>query len=119
MLAIEVKDRSLTLLELNATIQKAREARVAEILFAAEPPAASEQTEIDSRIRQEWGQGTNIYRVDISDLIRVILPLLGSQARVAFLREIGADFDDNAVQPAIRTSWAEILRGIGSEAVAD
>ena len=77
------------------------------------PQRFPEQAEIASRIRQEWGQGTNIYHVDISDLIRVVFPLLGSEARVDFLREIGADFDSHAVQPAIRMSWADILRGIG------
>jgi len=118
VLTVEVKDRSLTLLELNATIQKAREARVTEILFAAKAPVPSEQLEIDNRIRQEWGQGTSIYHVDISDFIRVVLPLLGSEARVDFLREIGADFDQNAVQPAIRTSWIGILRSIGSKTSA-
>ena len=112
-LAVEVKDRALTLLELNATIQKARETRTTEILFAADSPATSEQADIESRIRQEWGQGTNIYHVEIADLIHAVFPLLGSDARVDFLREIGNDFDANAIQPAIRTSWADILRRIG------
>lgn len=112
-LAVEVKDRSLTLLDLNATIQKARQARVTEILFAADSPADSETMEIDSRIRQEWGQGANIYHLETADLIRAVFPLLGSGARVEFLRAIGADFDANAVQPAIRMAWADILRRIG------
>lgn len=112
-LAVEVKDRSLTLLELNATIQKSREAQVSEVLFAAASPTDAERIEIDRKIRQEWGQGTSVYHVEIADLIHAVFPLLGSDARVDFLREIGNDFDANAIQPAIRTSWSDILRRIG------
>ncbi len=113
-LAVEVKDRSLTLVELNTTIQKARQARVTEVLFATKPPQVSDQPAVEARIREEWGQGTSVYQIDIPDMMRAMFPMLGPEALVEFLREIGADFDARAVQPSLRTTWAQTLRDIAS-----
>lgn len=109
VLSIEVKDRELTLLDLNASIAKARQSEVTEFLFAAPGVTDADREDIASRIRNEWAQGTNIYRLSLTELLHVVLALAGEEARVTLLREIGNEINASATQPALRTRWAGIL----------
>ena len=109
VLSVEVKDRELTLLDLNASIAKARQAEVSELLFAAPALNDAESDDIRSRIRDEWAQGTNVYRLSLTELLHVSLALAGEDARVALLREIGSEINASATQPTLRTRWASIL----------
>ncbi len=112
VLSVEVKDRELTLLDLSASITKARQAEVTELLFAAPAVTDADSEQVTSRIRSEWAQGTNIYRLSLIELLHVILSLAGEDARVALLREIGNEINASATQPALRTRWASILETI-------
>lgn len=112
-LTVEVKDRDVTLLDLNATIEKARQASVSEVLFAVTGPQPSEASKMDSRIHEEWVQGTNIYYMTILELARAVLTLAGEDSRPSFLREVGQEINRAAAQPILRTAWADVLRTIG------
>ena len=112
VLSVEVKDRELTLLDLNASIAKARQAEVTELLFAAPALADADSEGAAARVREEWAQGTNVYRLSLGELLHVILALAGEDARVALLREIGHEINTAATQPALRTRWASILEAM-------
>ena len=112
VLSVEVKDRALTLVELNSSITKARQAGVTELLFAAPALAQADEANAEKRIHEEWAQGTNVYRLSLAELLRVALALAGEEARVILFREIGNEINATATQPALRTRWAEILDGI-------
>ena len=112
MLSVEVKDRELTLLDLNASIAKARQAEVTELLFTAPAVNDADLENAAARIRDEWAQGTNIYRLSLTELLHVVLALVGEDARVALTREIGEEINASATQPSLRTRWASILETI-------
>ena len=112
VLSVEVKDHELTLLELNASITKARRAGVVELLFAAPAIADSDTEQAGARIRAEWAQGTNVYRRSLPELLHIVLALMGERARGILLTEIGSEINRSATQPALRARWAAILDSI-------
>lgn len=112
VLSVEVKDRELTLLDLNTSIAKARQAGVTELLFAAPSVVAADIKSADDRVRDEWAQGTNVYRLSLTELLHVVVALAGENARVALMREIGEEINSTATQPSLRTRWASILETI-------
>ncbi len=109
VLSVEVKDRDLTLLDINASIAKARQAEVTELLFAAPEVIETDRESAATRVRDEWAQGTNVYRLSLTELLHVVLALAGEDARVALMREVGDEINASATQPSLRTRWAEIL----------
>lgn len=111
-LAIEVKDRKLTITELDSTIGKARRSRLTEILFVTRGINESEKEEIVSRIGREWAQGTNVYDSTLQDMIRVIFPIAGEECRIDFLREVGNEIDEKASQPDLKSEWASLLNSL-------
>jgi len=111
-LAIEVKDRKLTITELNSTIGKARRSRLTEILFVTLGINESEEEGIVSRIRREWAQGTNVYDSTLQDLIRAIFPIAGEKCRIDFLREVGNEIDEKASQPDLKSKWSDLLNSL-------
>ena len=112
ILSVEVKDRELTLRDVNSSIAKARQAEVTELLFAAPAVVEADIESAENRVREEWAQGTNIYRLSLTELLHVVLALAGEDARVVLLREIGDEINASATQPSLRTRWASILRTI-------
>ncbi len=112
VLSVEVKDRELTLLELNSSITKARQAGVTELLFAAPAVSQADAEEAQKRIREEWAQGTNVYRLSLAELLHSVIAFVGEAARVELLREIGNEINATAGQPLLRTRWAEVLDSI-------
>lgn len=111
-LAIEVKDRKLTITELDSTIGKARRSQLTEILFVTRGINESEKEEIVSRIGREWAQGTNVYDSTLQDLIRAIFSIAGEKCRIDFLREVGSEIDEKASQPDLKSEWSDLLNSL-------
>lgn len=111
-LAVEVKDRKLTITELDSTIGKARRSRLTEILFVTRGINETEKEEIASRIGREWAQGTNVYDSTLQDLIRAIFPIAGEKCRIDFLREVGNEIDEKASQPDLKSEWSDLLNSL-------
>ena len=112
VLVVEVKDRRLSLVETNATIEKARRSQISEVLFTTRGRDESESDEISQRVREEWALGTNIYEIPLLDLIRVTLPLMGEASRPDLLREIGYEINDLAQHPSLRAVWGKLLQEV-------
>lgn len=111
IMLVEVKDRSLTLTQLDAKLDSARAKKISEILFIAEQgKEKSEAIEISNRITSEFTSGQNIYVSNFSDFSLGVLILLGEEGRVDFLDKVGKELD--RVNSAInhRRTWANLLK---------
>ena len=113
VLAVEVKDRALTLADVRTSTRKAREADVAltNLLFAV--PGIGEPEALDAA-RGEWAAGLNVYVVDIVDLARSTFVLLPEESRPALLRAIGTELDARG-DHAHRRAWHNALLNIGED----
>ena len=110
---VEVKDRRLSLSQLNATIDSARANQIKEILFMAQQGIEeSNKNGIEKKITQEFTSGQNIYVTDLLEFSRGILILLGEKGRIDFLSKIGAELDNSKSPLKNRKAWANFLREI-------
>lgn len=111
-LAIEVKERDLTLIDIKSGMRKARKAEIKELLFNAPGTATAFRDDVDSLIEKTWGSGTNLYRLSIHELISVGLVLAGEEGRRDFLINVGYQLNTFNTQPANRLRWRELLEAI-------
>lgn len=111
VLLIEVKDRALTLMQLDSKVDLARSRQIAEILFltqSGEPSADDEQ--ISSRVVSEFSSGQNIYIANFGDFSLGILILLGEKGRRNFVSKVGQELDRVNARIAHRKAWAQLLK---------
>lgn len=112
-LLVEVKDRSLTLTQLDAKLDVARVKKISEILFLAERGVESaEKGQAEERIKTEFASGQNIYVSNFLDFSAGILILLGEKGRVAFLGVVGKELDRSNSSIVHRRAWAQLLKSI-------
>jgi hypothetical protein len=110
VLAVEVKDRELTVSQIRNKIPGIREKQVSEIFFIAQQGIASaDKQEISGVIEHEFVSGHNVYVTDLISLARVVLALLGEQGRRAFLAEVGNQLDKYRSDINHRRAWANLL----------
>ena len=111
VLAIEVKDRTVTLDDVDTAILKARRNNVTEFLFAT---VSSEDNdgEMLERSEREFGLGINIYHSRIDILIRTLLAIAGESSRSRFLALVGEELNDRVTQPAHKLAWQELLHNL-------
>jgi hypothetical protein len=94
VLQVEVKDRSLTMTQLDGDLEIARARRISEILFLTEHGIEEEgQSAVEKRITHEYASGQNIYVSNFVDFSAGILILLGEKGRAEFLRAVGEELD--------------------------
>lgn len=110
VLAIEVKDRALTLADVRASSRKARESDSAltSLLFATPGIRERDRDQIDISAANSWAAGLNIYQIDIIELVRSSFVLLGEEWRPALLRQIGTELDARG-DHAHRRAWHSLL----------
>ena len=109
VLAVEVKDRTLELHDIETAIGKARRSGVNEILFTTATTQASDPSILD-RAEREFALGINIYRLSIDALLRVALSIAGESSRIQFLALVGEELNDRVTQPAHKLAWQELLQ---------
>lgn len=111
VLVVEVKDREITLVQLDTTLDAVRARHITELLVIAEhgKEAQSEDT-IDARIRSEFTSGQNVYVVRFAEFALGILILFGEDGRVEFLNEVGAELERVNARIEHRRAWADLLR---------
>lgn len=114
VLVVEVKDRNLTLTELNASIEKARRNNAPCLLFVIPSLEPADRNEIMVRAHQEWTQGMNIHFGQLNELMRMAFSFTDERYRTEFLREVGIGINKLAVQPTLRIVWSNLLSEIGS-----
>jgi hypothetical protein len=111
LLAVEVKDQQLTITHVEDKLKNARAKGVRELLFVVQQSVAeAEQSGIGKLMEREFASGQNIYVLDLSRLAEGLLALLGEAGRTRFLREVGRNLAEYALQVHHRRRWAELLR---------
>ena len=109
--AVEVKDRTVTLQDVDTVIGKARRSNVTEVLFASASPEANEPA-ILAKAQNEFGLGVNVYQLEIQNLLRVVLTIAGEPSRTRFLTLVGNELNDRVTQPAHKLAWRDSLRDL-------
>ena len=109
VLAVEVKDRMVSLTDLRTAITKARSSSLRNFLFAAPGVADSECEEVSSTIAEEWSKGINFHHVSLEVLIRTVFVLLDEVWRTRLLTEIGAELDSRGAPLEAREGWRDLL----------
>jgi len=112
VLAIEVKERTLTLTDVEGTLRKCRRRKIKDIFFAAPRVKNKEQSPIDERIARAFASGQNLYVFDFFDLARSVLALGGEPMRMAFLQKVGEHLDLWNTQPSHRQVWKNLLESL-------
>ena len=115
-LAVEVKDRNITLADVRSTTAKIRSTNpsLANFLFAAPDIQSSERSAVDDAMERAWGSGLNFYRVDLLDLATSCFALLNEDWRLTLLHEVGEDLDRRGDHKH-RRAWLDKLSDIGAE----
>lgn len=113
VLAVEVKDRVLTISQLRNKVPDIRERQVSEIFFVAQQGVAeTDISEVESLINHEFAGGHNIYVMNLVKLASVALALLGESGRRDFLIEVGVQLEQYRSEIQHRQAWAELLRAV-------
>jgi len=112
VLAIEVKERTLTLTDLEGTLRKCRKRKIKDIFFTVPSVKKDEQSAIDQRVARAFASGQNLYVFDFFDLARSVLALGGEYIRVTFLQKVGEHLDLWNTQPSHRQAWKKLLESL-------
>jgi len=112
-LAVEVKERSLTLNDFRGSVRKAKESAdpLSNLLFSAKSIRSDERAEINREAEVAWAAGFNANQIDIVTLAKASFSLLSEEWRPQLLREIGEELDRRA-DHAHRIAWHEILKNM-------
>ena len=109
VMAVEVKDRRLSLSDIEGTLQKAKQRVVSEIFFTAPGLESGSTAAIGDRIRRSYTSGQNLYVFDLLELSRTVLAIGGESIRLTFLTHVGRNLDNWNVQPRHRQAWQGLL----------
>jgi hypothetical protein len=112
VLAVEVKDRALTLADVEGTIAKTRNREIQEVFFTAPKIDAADADKIDSRLNTAFAAGQSFYIFDFFNLARAVLALGGSAMRRLFLQKVGEHLDTWNTQPSHRQAWKRLLESL-------
>ena len=117
VLAVEVKDRSLTLADARSSTRKARESSdpLSNLLFVAPNIREDERDSVRENMETAWASGLNISQIDIVDLASASFALLAETWRPTLLREIGTELDRRG-DHRHRRDWHDLLSKITGEA---
>ena len=109
LIAVEAKDRAVTIAQVQDKIPGLRERKVSEAFFvASQSPPRNESTEIRDLIESEFASGQNIYVADLRSLCRAFLALFGETGRRDFLEAVGHELDRFS-EIHHRRAWADAL----------
>ena len=112
LLAVEVKERTLTLIDVEGTLRKCRQRKIKDIFFAAPGLKADEQSTLNERIARAFASGQNLYVFNLIDFARSILALGGEPIRLTFLQKVGEHLDLWNTQPSHRQAWKRLLETV-------
>ncbi|AUW92644.1 hypothetical protein BXT84_00645 [Sulfobacillus thermotolerans] len=109
ILAVEVKDRTVTLQLLEDKITTTRVAHIKELLFLIRSEPIVENNAVIERAQREFLSGQNIYLIHVDIFIQQVLTLVGEDGRLLFLGEIGKALEEFRLDFKDRNDYANIL----------
>lgn len=108
--AIEVKDKTITVSDLEEKLAKTREKGIKEVFFVS-GRGNREGEGVPERVAKEFAAGQNLYVFTMAELSRAILALAGEEARRDFLVYVGQQLDSHS-ETKHRLAWKKILHEI-------
>jgi hypothetical protein len=109
-LAVEVKDRELTVTQISDKALAAREARVTELLFiGARGVRRNQSAEVLGALEHHFASGHNVYVFRFEDFAAGVLALLGEDGRREFLDRVGKVLERYQASLSDRRTWAATL----------
>lgn len=113
VLAVEVKDKELTINHIKDKLPNMRSKRVSEILFIAQNGVLKEdKTNIEELANKEYSSGQNIYIFSFSGFAESLIALLGEEGRRVFLENVGNTLDKYEYSIQHKKDWAYLLSQI-------
>jgi hypothetical protein len=109
LVAVEVKDRILTLADIEGTLQKSRQRQIRDIFFTSAGVRTEDKAAVEERIARAFAAGQNLYVFDLLGLARSVLAVGGEPIRLTFLNKVGEHLDQWCTQPRHRQAWKRLL----------
>ncbi len=106
MLAIKVKDRTVTMRDFQDTVAKANGGVVSNILFAVPAVVDGDVTTVNALKQKTWRGGRNLYHANIPSLLGHIFVLLDECWRIALLRRVAEELQRRG-RYEDRAEWGE------------
>ncbi len=92
VIAVEVKDKTVTVSDLEEKLGATREKRIKEIFFVS-GRGDKEAEGVPMRVAKEFAAGQNLYVCNLAELARSFLALTGEASRRDFLTGVGEQLD--------------------------
>jgi hypothetical protein len=113
VLVVEVKDRLLTIHQLQDKLPLIREKGIGEIIFLVQGGIDPEnQAEAAETIERQFVTGQNVYVCEFSPFLQTCLVLFGEKGRRDFLVTIGEELDRLRADLAHRQDWCGLLHAL-------
>ena len=110
VLAVEIKDRELTLHQMQDKLPAVRERGIRELLFVASGGIAdADADEVNAAVDREFVTGQNVYVIEFRPFLETTLTLLGEKGRRTFLEQVGVELDRVKADVQHRRRWAKLL----------
>ncbi len=112
VMAVEAKDRRITIRQIDSKLPLIRERGVKETFFiTALGVVSKEEEDIRQLLQNEFAAGQNIYVLELDLILRSVLAMIGEEGRRAFLKHVGGQLDEYG-ELADRQEWVELLRTV-------
>ncbi len=112
VIAIEVKDKTVTVSDLEEKLGATREKSIKEVFFVS-ARVNKEADDVPLRVAQEFSFGQNLYVCHLVDLAQSILALTGEASRRNFLANVGEQLDKYS-DTKHRLAWKKALDEIST-----
>lgn len=112
-LAVEVKDRTLSMADLEDSILKCRTADVRNLLFVIQSKTLlSDEVAMSERSKHEFTRGIDVNFSDAIPLFRTALMLLSPEQRARLLRGVHDALEEMGAHLKHRYHWMELVKAI-------
>lgn len=112
-LAVEVKDRTVSMGDLEASILKCRTVDVRNLLFVIQSdPLLSDENAMLERSKHEFTRGIDVNFSDADSLFRTALLLLSPKERAGLLRGVHDALEELGAHLKHRNHWMDLMKTI-------
>ncbi|MBI1832059.1 MAG: restriction endonuclease, SacI family [Planctomycetes bacterium] len=111
LFAVEVKDRMLTLHQLQDKLPGAREKGIGELIFLVNGGIDPDsQMSVKETIERQFVTGQNVYVCEFAPFLQACLVLFGEGGRRQFFLMVGEELDNLRADLAHRQDWCNLLQ---------
>lgn len=113
VVGVEVKDRQLTLRQIEDKLPGVRSKGVRELVFLVQGGVSSDDSRtVEDLIEREFVTGQNLYVLEFQRFMEACLALIGENGRRDFLIEVGTELDSQREDISHRRKWRDLLNGL-------